>query len=104
MPNKNYIRGRAFEYRVVDKVKKMGYTTVFRSAGSHSPWDVIGILEGSPTLLVQCKTTKDKGLAKRMLERFADNPPMACDPTTFYHYQCLMVNVPTLRKTYEVFV
>ncbi len=40
MPNKNYIKGRRFEYKIRDYFKNRGYT-VIRSAGSHSEIDLI---------------------------------------------------------------
>jgi Holliday junction resolvase len=64
MPNLNYIRGRALEYRVMKEYKREGYE-VFRSAGSHSKADVIAVkkwlygdecYEGSRVTLIQCKT------------------------------------------------
>ena len=60
MPNKNYISGRNFEYRVKKYLEQRGYY-VIRSAGSKTPFDLIAI----PTtdnlallpdvLLIQCK-------------------------------------------------
>jgi Holliday junction resolvase len=62
MPNKNYQKGRAFEYKIKKKYEDKGYL-VFRSAGSHSVADLIaiaprrfGILEWKP-ILIQCKAT-----------------------------------------------
>ena len=59
--NKNYIRGVRLEREVVNIFKKAGYGAT-RTAGSHSPFDVI-IWKESPTLkkicfvaFVQCKT------------------------------------------------
>ena len=40
MPNQNYQRGRALEYNVLNKLKSLGYDGL-RSAGSHSPIDII---------------------------------------------------------------
>jgi hypothetical protein len=42
MPNKNYINGRAHEYKVRDEYRARGFT-VARSAGSHSPFDVYAV-------------------------------------------------------------
>lgn len=62
MPNKNYVKGRAFEYKVKEVYQQAGYL-VFRTAGSHSPADLIAfpplskIVEWQP-LLIQCKTGK----------------------------------------------
>ncbi len=40
MPNKNYIRGVALEREVVKIFKEAGWDAV-RTAGSHSPYDVV---------------------------------------------------------------
>lgn len=42
MPNPKYIKGRAFEYKIMKELEKDGYTC-FRTAGSHSPIDIIAI-------------------------------------------------------------
>ena len=42
MPNKNYVKGRAKEYRIINYFRALDYLA-FRSAGSHSPIDVIAI-------------------------------------------------------------
>lgn len=70
MPNKNYVKGRAFEYKIRDHYLKQGYT-VFRTAGSHSVADLIVlpplrmVKEWNP-ILVQCKATKGKGYEKEI--------------------------------------
>ena len=57
MPNKNYISGRNFEYRVKKYLESKGYL-VFRTAGSHSIADLIVFprTPGKP-VLIQCKHT-----------------------------------------------
>lgn len=45
MPNKNYERGRRFEYTVLNKLKSIGYDGM-RSAGSHTAIDLIVWKEG----------------------------------------------------------
>lgn len=40
MSNRNYNRGRAYEYRVVKMLEATGYTAS-RSAGSHGCYDVV---------------------------------------------------------------
>jgi Holliday junction resolvase len=67
MPNKNYVNGRAFEYRIKKEYEAMGYL-VFRTAGSHSPADLIAFPKMSDwftgkgisavPVLIQCKATK----------------------------------------------
>ena len=43
MPNKNYIKGRKKEYDIVKQLREEGFDIVQRTAGSHSPIDVIAI-------------------------------------------------------------
>lgn len=62
MPNKNYVRGVRFEREVVSIFKKAGWEAI-RTAGSHSPYDVILIKKGPVEKIafvafVQCKTIK----------------------------------------------
>ena len=45
MPNRNYINGRAREYKIMKELVDSGYVLVMRTAGSHSPVDVIGIYD-----------------------------------------------------------
>jgi len=54
MPNKNYERGRASEYRTQRELEALGYQTT-RTAGSHGAADVIAWNE-CHTRYVQCKT------------------------------------------------
>lgn len=42
MPNKHYEKGRRKEYKVVNMMREKGYLAQ-RTAGSHSPFDVIAI-------------------------------------------------------------
>ena len=53
MPNKKYVSGRAFEYRVRDFFTRRHYY-VIRSAGSHGIGDIICLKKGI-VLIVQCK-------------------------------------------------
>lgn len=57
MVNKNYIKGRRKEYKVCHKLKKsFGYDIAQRTAGSHSPFDIIAIkIKNKKIKLVQCK-------------------------------------------------
>ena len=43
MTNKNYVKGRAKEYKIRNLLIKEGWDIVQRTAGSHSPIDVIAI-------------------------------------------------------------
>lgn len=55
MPNRNYEKGRRKEYKVVHQEKDKG-CIAFRSAGSHSPVDVVSIdFKKKKIRLIQCK-------------------------------------------------
>jgi len=55
MPNANYVKGRKKEYKIVNQEKAKG-NIAFRSAGSHSPIDVISIDTQKKIIrLIQCK-------------------------------------------------
>ena len=49
----NYRRGAAIEYRATKEFKQMGFLAQ-RTAGSHSPFDII-VIGKKNVLLVQCK-------------------------------------------------
>jgi Holliday junction resolvase len=53
LPNKNYVNGRGREYRAKAHFEGLGYFVV-RSAGSHSPADLVAVKRGE-VVLVQCK-------------------------------------------------
>jgi len=56
MANKQYTKGRRREHYICDKLKKQGYDIVQRSAGSHSPFDIIAINKESKEIkLIQVK-------------------------------------------------
>jgi len=55
MPNKNYIKGRNKEYKICYEYRDKGFLA-FRSAGSHSPIDVVAINpQTRQILLIQSK-------------------------------------------------
>lgn len=77
--NKAYQRGRRKEYAIVSRLKKVGYDIVQRTAGSHSPIDIIAIRsKDKKVMLIQskreiAKTMKDiDGKLKRRIEREYD--------------------------------
>ena len=65
MPNSRYDRGRAYEYKVMRKLREEGFYAI-RSAGSHGYFDIIGIKPPQSTVekgqirVIQCKTGKSK--------------------------------------------
>ena len=73
MPNINYIKGRRKEYKVCHKLREEGFEIVQRSAGSHSPIDVLAISKRSKTImLIQCKADSITDSAKDKLEKDND--------------------------------
>jgi len=69
MPNQNYVKGRRKEYRIVEKFRKADCEIVFRSAGSHSPIDVVAInKENKRIYFIQCKPDSLSESAKKKLE------------------------------------
>ncbi len=69
MPNKNYVKGRNKEYKICDNLRKEGYAIVQRTAGSHSPIDVIAINKLTKIIkLVQSKPDNLSEKKKKELE------------------------------------
>ena len=69
MPNKNYQKGRNKEYQICNILKKEGYDIVQRTAGSHSPFDIIAINFLLKTIkLIQCKPSNFSMKNKEELE------------------------------------
>lgn len=62
MPNRNYLRGRRFEWQLKKDLESQGWF-VYRTAGSHGIYDLIALREseehGPQVALFQCKTTKE---------------------------------------------
>ena len=57
MPNLQYQKGRRREYKWVEKLRKLGYDYVGRTAGSHGLFDVYGIDVSTRTIrLIQVKS------------------------------------------------
>ena len=73
MPNPNYVKGRRKEYKIVNDAKAKGFLA-FRSAGSHSPIDVVIIdLQEEEISFIQCKpdsiSEKEKNKLRENLKR-----------------------------------
>lgn len=68
MPNKHYINGIKKERRLVNRAKAQGHIAL-RSAGSHSPIDVVIVdFTNHKIHLVQCKPASMKMNEQEMLE------------------------------------
>jgi len=97
MVNKNYNRGRSFEYRVKKYLENEGYLVV-RSAGSKSPFDLVAISLKAyqpGVILVQCKYGAKIGKKERdnlrVLDKHTPNSVLVVTawarpnkPITFY--------------------
>ena len=66
----NYTKGRAKEYRILDKLRLEGFEIVFRSAGSHSKIDCIGIHRDGRIKLIQ---SKPKSMSDNKKKEIADD-------------------------------
>lgn len=78
MANKNYIRGRNFEYKRKKELTADKYH-VIRAAGSHGMFDLVAIPSDSHRrhiILIQCKVVETEAEAKRMLEEWKKSPPL----------------------------
>jgi hypothetical protein len=69
MPNRNYINGRAYEYKAKQLLEAQGYTTI-RTAGSHGPYDLLAMKSGEKVRCIQIKRTKAPGGSQRLLRAF----------------------------------
>lgn len=68
MPNRNYLRGRQFEYQLKKDLEENGWT-VLRTAGSHGFADLIALKEDQ-IRFYQCKVIKGKKRVTK--EQFKD--------------------------------
>jgi len=70
MPNKQYVKGRKKEYKITAQMKRHGYDIAQRTAGSHSPFDVIGIrFKDKQITLVQSKPSTMTETQKKKIEK-----------------------------------
>lgn len=74
MPNSNYNRGRAYEYKAKKELEVEGYS-VIRAAGSHGPWDLVAIPRDAsrPVRCIQIKVTKVPAAIKLLVSKFTDS-------------------------------
>ena len=88
MPNRNYIKGRAFEYRVKKYLEKAGFY-VMRAYASKGVFDLIAVPPSSMTLtmdreawMIQCKTNgyirpAERAALKQASDLYAANVVLA---------------------------
>lgn len=82
MPNNNYASGVRLERKIVHELRRSGYAAS-RTAGSHGLYDVYGLKAEWPVICVQCKRVESVADAKRLIEKFKENPPLA--PSKYFH-------------------
>lgn len=68
MVNKNYIKGRAKEYRILKRLRKEGFNAI-RASGSHGFADIVGIHPDGVIVWIQAKPESMSENAKRSIER-----------------------------------
>lgn len=52
--NRNYVKGRAYEYKIATIFRRKGYY-VIRAAGSHGSADLVAVKKGQRAIFIQCK-------------------------------------------------
>lgn len=63
MNKKIYNQGRRKEYKICEQLKKEGFDIIQRTAGSHSPVDIVAIaIKEKRILLIQSKRTLNKDM------------------------------------------
>lgn len=81
--NKNYAKGRRFEYKLIKEIRNKGGIAI-RSAGSHGLVDVVGIFpKQNIIVLYQCKTDavfngKEKQEVEEMYKAFKESKIPVC--------------------------
>ena len=69
----NYDRGRETEYKICDALREAGYIAQ-RSAGSHSPWDVVALGPTGVRLIQAKRTKKDTFTYEQELDQLRQLP------------------------------
>lgn len=97
MGNRNYERGRRWEYKVKKEWEKRDYM-VLRTAGSHGPFDLVAVKWGLYPSLIQCKVCSSVAEAGRLQREFLENPPLK--PGGYYE-QILQIHINGCSKLWE---
>lgn len=92
MGNKNYEKGRRFEYERAKHYREVRKCEVMRTAGSHGAFDLIVVTPRGQVEFIQCKVVADNATAERLIEAFKANPPFGHKYHADYH-QVLEVKV-----------
>lgn len=64
---RSYEKGRRFEYLVKEKLEQAGYM-VIRSAGSHSPFDLVAVGK-EDIMFIQCKNSVGRAELMKTMEK-----------------------------------
>ena len=70
MPNRNYEKGRRGEYYVKNFLEKHGFK-VLRTAGSHSPIDLLAARDGESVYAIQVKSGSIRNFDENVLNEYA---------------------------------
>ena len=100
MSNRNYIRGRNFEYKRMKAWRDADYA-VSRTSGSHGKFDLYALKSNCPVEAIQCKVVKTEAAARRLLASFVKHPPMT--PSSYFH-QHLEIWVTDTRQLHTTIV
>ena len=96
MPNRNYISGRAFEYKRKKAWEERGYT-VIRASGSHGRWDLVAVKPNSPVVLIQCKKCMKASEVNGLINEFKEQ----IDGWTKHYHEVIEIWVKETRKLVE---
>ena len=98
--NKNYKNGRAREYRIIKKLEKEGWLCI-RSAGSHSPIDIIAMMPINKYIdISEKKAEKDLSKAQDEATKLSIVSLNANIPTDYL--MSLNSNIPVGFEEYTV--
>ena len=85
MPNANYNAGRRFEYERIKHYRDTLKWDVWRSAGSHGPFDITCVSAGGDVTFIQCKVVATKAAADRLIDEWHRHPPLGYRGRGHYH-------------------
>jgi hypothetical protein len=74
MVNKNYVKGRNKEYKIINNLKSTGCDITFRSAGSHSSVDCVGI--NTTDRLIYLIQSKPKSMSVKKKQELRNKMPL----------------------------
>jgi Holliday junction resolvase-like predicted endonuclease len=99
--NKNYNRGRAFEYEIKAKYQKLGFS-VLRTAGSKGEFDLIAYHPKELVQMIQCKRVKSLAEGGRIANAFRVTPHSWKNPPEHFDIVFEFYNTNTRKRWAEV--